>query len=365
MFERSRSEELPDSSASLMLRSSGVSERSRREELRSARLLLGVESAAGASAESALRSNVLRSAVRSGPFPPRPRRFAQRVARKLGRLDYQRAVADPLEAARREVLGPDAAQPPRFLVRVDEFPHYLAWDDPRRYGSERYRRFHAIMVGAGVPYLIAVLPRVSHATLDPQQSRWRPLEDDERALLAQLPEDAVTFALHGRDHRTRFRSPRRHSELCGLGPAATEALLDDGLAELAPLGISPEIFVPPYNRFDAEQYDVLARRFAVVCGGPESVALLGFQRTPVWRGEAVYLPAYHPLYGRAREMLPAAQRLIDRRVGLWVPIALHWGWEAEAGWVELERLVEAIAPYTARWEDFLAAVRASRDGAGG
>jgi hypothetical protein len=342
-----------------------VSERSRRDELRSARLMLGAESATEESAESALRLNAVRSALRSRPFPPRSQRFVQQVALKLGRFDYERSVVEPLDRVRRAVLGLNAARPPRFLVRVDEFPHYLAWDDPRRYGSERYRRFHAIMAGAGVPYMVAVLPRVSHATLDPRQNRWRPLADDEQALLARLPEDSVTFGLHGRDHRTRFLSPRRRSELCGLGPAATDRLLDDGLAELAPLGLSPQIFVPPYNRFDAEQYDVLARRFAVVCGGPESVALLGFQRTPMWRGEAVYLPSYHPLYGYAREILPAAQRLIDGQVGLWVPIALHWGWEADEDWIQLERLVGVLAPYAAHWEDFLAAVRASEDGGGG
>jgi len=336
-----------------------MSERSREDELRSARLLLGAGARGHAPDADVLRSPVVRSALRSRPFPSRPRRFAQRVRRKLGRLDYERAVADPLDAARRAVLGPDAAAPPRFLVRVDEFPHYLAWDDPARYGIERYRRFHATMVDRGVPYLVAVLPRVSHAALDPEERGWRTLEQDERMLLGQLPGDGVALGLHGLDHRTRFASPRRHSELCGLGQAATEVLIDEALAELAPLGISPEIFVPPYNRFDAEQYEVLARRFAVVCGGPESVALLGFQRTPVWRGEAVYLPSYYPLYGHAHEVLPAAQRMIDRRAGLWVPIVLHWGWEADEAWGPLERLLEVIAPYTARWEDFLAAVRAS------
>jgi hypothetical protein len=336
-----------------------VSERSREDEIRSARLLLGFDAPADALGADALRSPAVRSAVRSRGCPSRPGRFLQRVQRKLGRLDYERAVADPLDAARRAVLGFDAAAPPRLLVRVDEFPHYLAWDDPRRYGTERYRRFHAIMADAGVPYLLAVLPRVSHAALDPQERRWRPLEEEEQTLLAQLLGDAVAFGLHGLDHRTRFASPRRHSELCGLGTGATDALIDTGLAELAPLGVLPRVFVPPYNRFDAEQYDVLARRFAVVCGGPESVALLGFHRTPLWRGEAVYLPSYFPLYGRAHEVRPAAQRLIDRRVGLWAPIVLHWGWEADADWVELERLVAVIAPYAARWEDFLAAVRAS------
>jgi hypothetical protein len=332
-----------------------------RDELRTARLLLGAPTVVGESPDDVLKARAVRCAVRSRPLPSRPRRFAQQALRKLGRLDYEAAVADPLQAARRAALGGQADGPPRFLVRVDEFPHYLAWEDPVSYGSERYRRFHAIMAAAGVPYLVAVPPRVSRAPLEPRERRSRPLLDDERGLLGELAAGGVAFGLHGRDHRTRFASPRRHSELCGLDPEATEALLDEALAELAPLGIAPEVFVPPFNRFDARQYDVLARRFTVVCGGPESIGLLGFQRTPVWQGEAVYLPSYFPLYGRAGDVLPAAQRLIDRRIGLWVPIVLHWGWEADAGWSELESLAASIAPHTARWEDFLAAVRTSGD----
>ncbi len=336
-------------------------ERSQADLGRSLRLLLGDRMPADAAPEELLRSRAVRSALRAGPVPPRPWRIAQQVQRRRHRLDYEGAVVDPLDGARRLLLGERAAEAPRFLVRVDEFPHYQAWDDPGRFGTERYLRFHEIMASAGVPYLIAVLPRVSHASLDPLQSGYRTLQEDECALLAQLPRDEVSFGLHGLDHRTRHVSPRRHSELCGLDSQATEELLDRGLAELAPLGIRPEIFVPPFNRFDASQYEVLARRFAVVCGGPESVALLGFQRTPLWWGEAVYLPSYFPLYGHARDVAPAARRLIDRRAGLWAPIVLHWGWEADADWVELERLVELIAPHAARWEDFLAAVRASDD----
>lgn len=336
-----------------------MSERSRAEELRSARLLLGPDAVAGSLDADALRSRAVRSAIRSRRLPSQPIRFMQRVQRKLGGLDYERVVAEPLDAARRAVLADAAAGAPRFLVRVDEYPHYLAWDDPAGYGSERFRRFHRMLADAGVPYLIAVMPRVSHAPLDPEESRWRPLDAEEREVLGALPDDGVSFGLHGLDHRTRFASPRRHSELCGLDRTATEALIDAGLAELAPLGIAPEVFVPPYNRFDAEQYDVLARRFAVVCGGPESIGLLGFQRTPVWRGDAVYLPSYHPLYGHAREILPAARRLIDARVALWAPIVLHWGWEADADWAELERLLAVIGGYAADWQDFLAAVRAS------
>ena len=148
-------------------------------------------------------------------------------------------------------------------------------------------------------------------------------------MLRRLSRERVSFGLHGRDHRTRFASPRRHSELCGLSPAATEELLDEALAELARHEIRPDVFVPPYNRFDAGQFEALARRFEVVCGGPESIGTMGFHSTPQWRGEAVYLPSYAPVYGRAADVLPAVERAIEQAAGLWVPVVLHWGWELQ------------------------------------
>jgi peptidoglycan/xylan/chitin deacetylase (PgdA/CDA1 family) len=325
------------------------------ELARSARLLLGPDAPPGSE-----RLRTVRAALRPRPVPAAPVRFAQRVQRKLGRLEYEQAVAVPLMAARREALGAAAAGPPRFLLRMDEFPHYMAWDEPERYGTRAYERFHELMHEAGVPYLVAVLPRVSRASLDPAGTRWRALEDDERALLARMPSEGVSYGLHGLDHRTRHDSPRRHSELCGLSIPETEQLLARALEELEPSGIRPRIFVPPYNRFDARQYPVLAREFDVVCGGPETVGLLGFQRTPVWRGDAVYLPSYHPLYGHAGEVLEGATRLIETEAALWAPITLHWGWEADEGYSELRRLLAAIAPYAAHWDDFLAEVAASR-----
>lgn len=327
---------------------------------RSARLLFDAELASGAIEPAATAIPPVLKAVGPRRRPPAPLRLLQDVARKLGRLDHDRAVDVPLVAARRAVLGDRAAAPPRFLVRVDEFPHYQAWDDPARFGSAGFERFHEILTGAGVPYLVAVLPRVSRAPLDPAGTASRPLTDEEAALLRRVAADArVAIALHGRDHRTRFASPRRHSELCGLDAAATAALLDDALAELDRHGVYPDVFVPPYNRFDAGQWAALAQRFAIVGGGPESIRTLGFQRTPVWREGAVFLPSYAPFYGHAREVLPAAERAIEHQTGLWTPIVLHWGWESDAGWRDLEALCERIAPFAASWADFRAAVERS------
>jgi hypothetical protein len=293
--------------------------------------------------------------------PPRPVRVGEQVLYKLaGRLGEQ-ALADRLLAD--ELPGVEAAGvPPRVLVRVDEFPHYLAWDEPERFGARRYERFHEIMAGAGAHYLVAVLPRVSRSPLSPAGAESRALSDEEVALLGRFAREGVGMALHGRDHRTRDASPRRHSELCGLDRAQTRALLEQALAELAQHDIHPEVFVPPFNRFDARQFEWLAERFAVVCGGPESIGTMGLQRTPQWRGQSVYMPAYAPYYGRASELLRALPRALARTRGArLIPIVLHWGWEADRQWSELERLAELIAPHTAPWQDFLEAVSRVRE----
>jgi len=328
---------------------------------RTARLLFDAEIVAGTVDAEAIAVPPVLDAVRPGPVPPAPLRWAQDVLRKLGRYDHAKAVDAPLVAARRAVLGDAAAAPPRFLVRVDEFPHYKAWDEPERFGSTGFERFHEILQAAGVPYLVAVLPRVSRAPLDPRGTESRALTEDEAALLGRVAGSAgVAVALHGRDHRTRFADPRRHSELCGLDERATAALLDEGLAELDRHGVYPDVFVAPYNRFDAGQWAALAQRFVIVGGGPESIRRIGFQRAPVWREEAVYLPSYAPYYGHARDVLPAVEQAIERQTGLWTPLVLHWGWEADAGWRELEALCARIAPYAAEWTAFRDAVERSR-----
>jgi hypothetical protein len=332
------------------------------DQLRTARLLFDEELQAGALDAAALATRAVRRATRVRGVPPRVVRLTEQVRYKAGGLRFAPAVAAPLLHARAAALGERAAAPPRFLIRVDEFPHYMADDDPRRFGVERFARFHEIMHSAGVPYLIAVLPRVSRQPLSPSASGSRALDGAEVEMLARLGAERVTLAMHGLDHRTRFADPRRRSELCGLSSEQLERLLDDGLRELAQHEIRPRVFVPPYNRFDAAQWPVLARRFSIVGGGPESIGPLGFHSTPQWRGQSVYLPSYAPLYGRAGEVLAAVERLIDEQAGLWLPVVLHWGWEADDGWSELERLASRIAPYTSDWDQFAAAVaRSSAD----
>jgi peptidoglycan/xylan/chitin deacetylase (PgdA/CDA1 family) len=303
--------------------------------------------------DSERNARLLGGPLKTRAVPPYPVRVAQRVAMKANLLGYENGVLKPLLAARH------APGPPRFLVRVDEFPHYLAGDEPDRYGVESSRAFHHALASAGVSYLMAIVPRVPSRPLDPDASGDRPLTDAERDFLGEMERDGVTFALHGYNHRTRYANPRRHSELSGLSTDQLRDLLERALEELAPSGVRPRVFVPPFNRFDAGQYDLLASQFDVVCGGPESVPLMGFHPGPQWRGDAVYLPCYPPLYGTAEECLPVIADLVRRQVGVWVPIVLHPGWEAGPS-SGLERFAGEVAPFAADWGHFLAAVDASR-----
>jgi hypothetical protein len=291
---------------------------------------------------------------------PLPRRLAQALAARTGRLGWERQVVEPLAKARQAALGDTASGEPRVLLRVDEFPHARAFDPLGPFGSDRFRRFHAVLADAGAPYLLAITPRVSREYLDPGATDSRPLEDTEVEQLRELQRDGVVFGLHGLDHRTRHPSPRRRSELCGLSPAAAAERVDAARRSFEDLGLALPVFVPPFNRFDAAQYGVLAERFDVVCGGPESIRLLGFGPTPAWRGEAVYLPSYPPLYGRAPEVASEVERLAALGVALWAPATLHWGWELEDELAGLRGLCRSLAGRGFAWPGFLDAVAASR-----
>lgn len=331
-----------------------------RDEQRTARLLFADELSAGRVADADLDRPEVRAAVRSRPGGPALRRLLQRVAMRRGALDYEGAVVAPATAARRAVLGADADGLPRFLVRVDEFPHWRAWTEAD-VSTAAYRRFHAIMRDAGVPYLLAVVPRTAHHPGDPADTESRALEPEQVALLEELRRHEVAFALHGLDHRTRVRMARAYTELGGRTPADLAAHLATGRAALGALGLETDTLVPPFNTFDAESWPTLAAAFDVVTGGPETVRTMGFQPTPQWRGDAVYLPAYAPLYGTAAQVLPGVERLVAARARVWAPVVLHWGWEHERGWTDLQRLAEVLgaAELARPFGEFRAAVASS------
>ncbi len=295
-----------------------------------------------------------------------PACLLDRLAMKTGLIGYERSSLSPYVRAREAVLGSEAKGKPRMLVRVDEFPHYRAWDESGRFGTDEFRRFHEIMSGADIPYLVSLLPCVARNPLDPRETKERPLDAGELSMIEELKASGTAFGLHGWSHRTRRPEPRRRSELAGLDDVQLRELLDRARLVTDDLGIETRVFVPPFNRFDPDQLALLASRFDVLCGGPETVSLLGFRKTPSVISGSVFLPSYPPFYGRSEEISAALPRLAGVDSPIWVPVVLHWGWEAESGWRELERLAPELARFAVDWRGFLAAARgttASRAGA--
>lgn len=284
------------------------------------------------------------------------RRAIQRVRVRTGVRGYADAVRPALNM-RRAVLGERANSPPRFLVRVDEFPTPTK---PDRFGTAEFRAFDARFAAAEVPYLLAVTPHPAERFLEPEDYGSRALQDEEIALLQELQTRGIVTAVHGYSHRTRTAHSRRRSELRGLSNEQLTTLLAQAKSVIAAAGLRDRVFVPPFNHFDRSQYSRLAAEFDVICAGPESVAEMGMLSTPCWLGSAVYMPAYPPLYGRAAAMVPCAESLIESAVGLWVPLVVHFTWESDDGFRGLERLLSIISPYCAGWSTFLNFVEATR-----
>lgn len=334
-----------------------ASDRAQRDRERNRRLLFATELEDGTVRPSQLARAEVRAVTESRRVPSAVSRRYQRRLMARGALRYEAQTVARMMAARRAVLGDAADGPPRLLLRAGAFPHPLADAEPGRFGTAAFRRAHALLADAGVPYLLAVTPRVSRRPLDPRDDHWRPLDDEELALLTDLRREGVTFAAHGLDHRTRRGAPARRSELTGLDLKALGERLDLAAEELAQAAIRPDVFVPPFDRFGWRQWDVIAERYQVITAGHDSVDAIGYHDGPLWRGSAVWLPAYTPLHGPPLDVLAAARALAETGASVWAGAAIDWSADADGS--ALAALLAGAGSWLADWEGFLEAVRGS------
>lgn len=307
------------------------------DERRSAHLLFAEELADGTVAPADLERPEVERAVRSLQVPsPLLRRWQARRVRQ-GSLDMEESVA-PMLAARQALLGPRAAGPPRLLVRLDAFP-------APRAGVDVVKAATGALRAAGIPFLLSVVPRVPAAG-EPHGRRRHDLA--ESGLLEDLRRDpGVAFGLCGLDGRA----------LDALDPADLEAALDEADAVLARYGTPADVLVPPGGRVHLRRYRALAERYLVICGGPESVGGMGFHRTPLWRGDAVWMPAHPPLTGPPGQVAQAVRAYTEREAALWLPVVLELAELTPAG---LRDVAAALTGLGRPWDEFLAAARAAR-----
>jgi hypothetical protein len=67
------------------------------------------------------------------------------------------------------------------------------------------------------------------------------------------------------------------------------------------------------------------------------------------------MPVYAPFYERSRCVAAAVDRAIAAQAALWIPVVLHWSWEAEGDWTDLTQLARRLAGYARPWDEFLPA----------
>lgn len=229
---------------------------------------------------------------------------------------------------------------PRFLVRVDDYPR---WD----LGPDVFARFHEILRAASIHYVLGAIPLPTDPKASVDRGRvWTP---EERATLQAVSAD-LDVALHGLSHRAK--PGLVPTEIVDREAADLTRDLDEGLRRLAMLGHRARAYIPPFNAVDHSALSVLATRFSVVHGGPESVRWLGCVPGPCRLDGVWFLPSYPPAYGRARDVLRFVVAAREQRTPLLIPVTLHWAWEIADGFDDVRRLADALAGRTATFEEW-------------
>jgi peptidoglycan/xylan/chitin deacetylase (PgdA/CDA1 family) len=226
----------------------------------------------------------------------------------------------------------------RCLLRLDDFPSPYA-------RSEDFLTLHQIAVEYRLPYLLAVTP------FPEQPGRPRQLTDEELGILRRCAQQGAEYALHGFSHRSRYRNYA--SELLALPIDRLQRALDMATACFSAKGLKMTGFVAPFNSYDPYTLEVLAQRFPLLCGGPESVFAWGYRAGPSFFMQSVYVPSYRYVYDLDQHGLRRLDRMIAQADGLIIPITLHWANEAATGCKTFRALCSRLANRTIAWGQFL------------
>ena len=244
-----------------------------------------------------------------------------------------RVQADVVAAAS-DALGVERRRGSKVLLRVDDFPSAVA-------KSDDLLRFHEAAMEEGVQYLLAVTPFLDDG------SGQRRLSTAERRILDRVTGDGVELALHGFTHRSRYSN--FGSEILHVPGPTLERALAEADQYLAGFGFSTSAFVAPYNTYDPFTVSILAKRFAVLCGGPESVHSFGYRAGPSSFMGSTYVPSYRGAYELTDRGLPHLERLLATSGGGTLPITMHWANHVDSEFRTFRAIARRIKGSVIRW----------------
>ncbi|MBN2406628.1 MAG: DUF2334 domain-containing protein [Elusimicrobia bacterium] len=230
---------------------------------------------------------------------------------------------------------------PRYIIRVDDFPHW-------KHSPGEFGKFHRVMRDNGLHYLLGVIP-FPGVYLSGGYGGERGLEPDEKEMILKIRGEGAEIAMHGFSHA---RTGKVKSELVGMNEEELEKSIRLGLEVFRKMDIRPEVFIPPFNTVDMNGIRVLGRYFKAVTGGEETIKYLGFLWGIARVENIMYIPSYPPLYQKAADICEYLGKTDMREhVCGYAPVTLHWTWEMEDGYRGLEKLAALIRGKTASWRE--------------
>ncbi|MFC2061475.1 DUF2334 domain-containing protein [Elusimicrobiota bacterium] len=241
----------------------------------------------------------------------------------------------------------EAGKEIKYIIRVDDYPH---WKCP----LSDFEEFHRLMRLYNVPYLLAVVPLPALDPFNFEDKERRDLTEAEKELLVKVSEGETEVGMHGISHS--IYCERIKSELVGRPPEELKDEIENGLAVFRDIGISPQVFIAPFNTVSEDNIAVLSSYFKLITGGEETIKYLGYYWGILKLDSISYLPSYPPLYEKAKNILNYIsdnQELLKSNPMEYMPITLHWSWEVEDRFKELKKLLTFIQGKTAAWSEII------------
>lgn len=242
----------------------------------------------------------------------------------------------------RQMLNVTSRGEIKFLLRVDDFPRA---DIP----SDNFYRFYEILQQHTVPFLLGVTPFISKEPTNPHGQEYRRLTEKELHFLENTRNGIIEIALHGFSHQVI--DSQNKSELVGLSTEELKKKILSAMDELSRFNI--RFFIPAFNTLDINNFRILAEHFTGICSGREALPYLNFRITPSYFFNILYIPSYEPVYGYSFEISNYVDQLLLHTENIVVPLTLHWSWEVDNEFRNVELLAKKIKDKTIAWNQFI------------
>ena len=131
-------------------------------------------------------------------------------------------------------------------------------------------------------------------------------------------------------------------------------MLNRSLDLLNKIGIETNVYIPPFNTLDLNNYKVIKERFPIITGGPEAIPTIGIKQSPSLLMGSLYVPVYKPFYDGCANIVKCLRDHYKEIKGVRIiPLAIHWSWEVGSGFEHYRRLCEIVQGKTVKWNTLL------------